>query len=154
MTAALEGGKWSAAHPGRTLSPGKTILPILQETGWASEPVWKGGKLRPHRDSIPDRPARSSVAIPTELPGPHFCKIYSRNIYKNVLECNVRCLRTYVLETLTEVGPFLRIFRFVRYKASYCVCVCVFIYVCHLHTHTHHTHICMQAISVCLYIWV
>jgi hypothetical protein len=29
------------------------------------------GKSRPHRDSIPDRPARSSVAIPTELPGPH-----------------------------------------------------------------------------------
>ena len=28
------------------------------------------GKSRPHRDSIPDRPARSSVAIPTELPGP------------------------------------------------------------------------------------
>jgi len=29
----------------------------------------EGGKSRPHRDSIPDRPARSSVAIPTELPG-------------------------------------------------------------------------------------
>ena len=25
----------------------------------------------PHRDWIPDRPARSSVAIPTDLPGPH-----------------------------------------------------------------------------------
>ena len=29
-----------------------------------------GRKISPHRDSIPDRPARSSVAIPTELPGP------------------------------------------------------------------------------------
>ena len=29
------------------------------------------GKSRPHRDSIPDRPTRSSVAIPTELPDPH-----------------------------------------------------------------------------------
>ena len=28
-------------------------------------------KSRPHRDSISDRPARSSVVIPTELPGPH-----------------------------------------------------------------------------------
>jgi len=28
------------------------------------------GKSRPHRHSIPDRPARISVAIPTELPGP------------------------------------------------------------------------------------
>jgi len=33
-------------------------------------PVWTGGKSRPHRDSILDRLARSSVAIPTELPGP------------------------------------------------------------------------------------
>ena len=43
-------------------------VPILQEAGWAPGPVWTGGKSRPHRDSIPDRPARSSVAIPTELP--------------------------------------------------------------------------------------
>ena len=32
----------------------------------------EGGKSLPHRDSIPDRPARSSVAIPTEIPGPLF----------------------------------------------------------------------------------
>ena len=30
-------------------------------------------KSRSHRDSIPDLPARSSVAIPTELPGPRLC---------------------------------------------------------------------------------
>ena len=70
MTAALEGGEWSAARPGRTLPPGKTRYPFLQEAGWAPGPIWTGGKSRPHRDSIPDRPARSSVAIPTELPGP------------------------------------------------------------------------------------
>ena len=67
MTAALEGGEWSAARPGRTL-PWEEPVPILQEAGWAPGPVWTGGKSRPHRDSIPDRPARSSVAIPTELP--------------------------------------------------------------------------------------
>jgi len=70
MTAALEGGEWSAARPGRTLPPGKDPVPILQEAGWAPGPVWTGGKSRPHWNSIPDRPARSSVAIPTELPGP------------------------------------------------------------------------------------
>jgi len=32
----------------------------------------EGGISRPHRDSIPVRPARSSVAIPTELPGPQY----------------------------------------------------------------------------------
>jgi len=70
MTAALERGEWSAARPGRTLPPGKTRHPILQESGWAPGPVWTGGKSRPDRDSMPDRPARSSVTIPTELPGP------------------------------------------------------------------------------------
>jgi len=58
MTAALEGGEWSAARPGRTLPPGKDPIPILQEAGRAPGPVWTGGKSHPHRDSIPDRPAR------------------------------------------------------------------------------------------------
>ena len=45
-------------------------VPILQEAGWARGPVRTGGNSRPHRDSIPHHPVRSSVAIPTELPGP------------------------------------------------------------------------------------
>jgi len=40
-------------------TPGKDAVPILQEAGWAPEPVWTGGKLRTQRESIPDRPARS-----------------------------------------------------------------------------------------------
>ena len=52
-------------------TPEKDPVPIVQEAGWARRPVWTGGKSLPHRDAIPDRPARSSVAIPTELPGPH-----------------------------------------------------------------------------------
>ena len=38
---------------------GKDPVPIVQEAGWAPGPFWTGGKSRPHRDSIPDRPARS-----------------------------------------------------------------------------------------------
>ena len=38
-------------------TPGKEPVPILQEALWAPGPVWTGGKSRPHRDSIPDRPA-------------------------------------------------------------------------------------------------
>jgi len=45
-------------------------VPIVQEAGWALGPVWTGAEnLDPHRDSTPDRPACSSVAIPTELRG-------------------------------------------------------------------------------------
>ena len=59
MTAALEGGEWSAARPGRNLPPGKDPVTILQEAGWAPGPACRGGKSRPHRDSILERPARS-----------------------------------------------------------------------------------------------
>jgi len=41
------------------LTPGKDPVPIWQEAGWAPEPDWTGEKSLTHRDSIPDRPARS-----------------------------------------------------------------------------------------------
>jgi hypothetical protein len=41
LTSALEGGEWSASRPGRALPPGKEPpVPIVQEAGWAPEPVW------------------------------------------------------------------------------------------------------------------
>jgi len=33
MTAALEGGEWSAARPGCTLPPGKTRYPLYRRLG-------------------------------------------------------------------------------------------------------------------------
>ena len=54
----------------RHFTPGKDPVPILQEAEWAPGLVWTGGKSHPHRNSIPDRPARNSVAITTELPDP------------------------------------------------------------------------------------
>jgi len=39
--------------------------------GWVGPRAGLNGReYHLHRDSIPDRPTRSSVAIPTELPGP------------------------------------------------------------------------------------
>jgi len=61
MTAALEVGEWSAAHPDSTLPLGKTPISTLEEAGWAPGPVWMGGKSHPHRDSIPDCPAHSQL---------------------------------------------------------------------------------------------
>ena len=62
---------WVASSTPRPhFTPGKDPVPILQEARWAPGPLWTGGKSRPHRDSMAERPARSSVAIPTELPGP------------------------------------------------------------------------------------
>ena len=56
-----------SSTPRPHFTPGKDPAPILQGAGWAT-----GGKSSPHWDSIPDRPARSSVAIPTEPPGPQY----------------------------------------------------------------------------------
>jgi len=44
-------------------TPRKDPVPIVQEAGWAAGPVWTGGKSRPHRDSIPDCPARSQQSL-------------------------------------------------------------------------------------------
>ena len=71
MTKALEGGEWSAARPDRILPPGKTRYQFYRRLGGPQGRSGRAEKSRPYRDSIPDRPARSSVAIPTELPGPH-----------------------------------------------------------------------------------
>ena len=63
-------GVGSQLHAPAASTSGKDPVTIVQEAGWAPGPVWTGRKSRPHRDSIPDSPARSSVAIPTELSGP------------------------------------------------------------------------------------
>ena len=44
MTTALEGGVGSASRPGRSLPPGKDLVPIVQEAGWAPGPVWTGAE--------------------------------------------------------------------------------------------------------------
>ena len=80
---------------------GKDPVPILQEAGWATGPVWTGGKSLPHRDSIPDRPARSSVAIPTELPGPLWSYKYTHTIllYGVCISCKVKHKNAFIATT-------------------------------------------------------
>ena len=47
MPTALEGGEGSASRPGRTLIPGKNLVPNVQEAGWAPGPVWTGAENLP-----------------------------------------------------------------------------------------------------------
>ena len=63
-------------------TPGKEPVPILQEAGWAPGPVWTGGKSRPNRDSIPDRPARSQSLYRLSYPA-HKLYIYSGSLQIN-----------------------------------------------------------------------
>jgi len=55
-------------HAPAASTPGKDPVPFEQETEWAPGPVWTGGKSRPHRDSIPDRPARSQALYRLRYP--------------------------------------------------------------------------------------
>ena len=57
-----------SSTPRPHFTPGKNTVPILQEVGWAPGPVWTGGKSRPHRDSIRDRPARSQSLYQLSYP--------------------------------------------------------------------------------------
>jgi len=60
-----------SSTPRSHFTPGKGPVRILQEAGWAPGSVWTGGKSRPHRDSIPDRPARSLSLYRLSYPPPH-----------------------------------------------------------------------------------
>ena len=70
LTSAIDGGGWSTPSPGR-FTPGNDPVLIVQEAEWAPGPIWTGVE---NLDSTgirsPHRPARSVVAIPTELPRP------------------------------------------------------------------------------------
>jgi len=50
-----------SSTPRPHFTPGLDPVPIVREAVLASGPVWTGGKSRPHRDSIPNRPARSQL---------------------------------------------------------------------------------------------
>ena len=55
--------------------PGKDPVPILQEAGWALGPVWRGGKSRPHRDSISDPPVSSQTLYRLTYPAHVLCEV-------------------------------------------------------------------------------
>ena len=66
MTTTLEVGEWLAARPGRTLPLGKTRYPLYRKLGGPQgRPGRAAENLLPTGIRSPERPARSSVAIPT-----------------------------------------------------------------------------------------
>ena len=65
-----------SSTPRPHFTPGKDPVTILQEAGWAPGPVWTGGKSRPHRDSIPDPPARSQSPYRLSYPAHLVCNCW------------------------------------------------------------------------------
>jgi hypothetical protein len=77
----LDGGRWSTPHPGR-LYPRKDPVPIVQEAGWASEPVWIGAEnLAPTEIRSPDLPARSESVYRLRHPDSFLRNIICKNNY-------------------------------------------------------------------------
>jgi len=68
MTAALEGGEWSAARPGRNLPPGNTRYPFYRRMDGPQGRSGRAENSRPHRYSIPDRPAHSQSLCQLSYP--------------------------------------------------------------------------------------
>ena len=71
-------GSVVSSTPRPHFTPGKEPVPILQGAGWAPGTVWTGGKSRPHRDSIPDRPARSRSLYRLSYPAHEYGKDLSQ----------------------------------------------------------------------------
>jgi hypothetical protein len=81
-TSVLDGSEWSASRPGRAIAPGKgPTVPIVQEAGWAPEPVWtqrlqeKSFVLPGIESGSPARPVCSQT-----LYWPEFYFIYSNSL--------------------------------------------------------------------------
>ena len=110
MTMALEGGEWSAACPSCTLPPGKDLVLIVQEAGWALGSVWAGGKFRSTGIWSPDRPARSHSLYWLSYPAHLTHKVYnimplsSSGAHTRIWEL-IKCdLLTYLLTHSMEQG--------------------------------------------------
>ena len=87
MTAALEGGEWSAARPGRTLSPGKTRYPFYRRLGG---PQGRSGR------------AENLDPGPTELPGPQGVNIL-RKMQEGILNDRPESKYVHVLQSRPAV---------------------------------------------------
>ena len=79
-------------------TPGKDLVPIAQEAGWAAGPVWMGGKSRPHQDLIPDCPAHSQ---------PLYQMCYQAHIYTMYSTLYKSCITSTILITVEFEVPRL-----------------------------------------------
>lgn len=73
----LDGGKWSASHPGCFICGQTALISTKQEAQWAMKPTQtflkRGKHVATARTRTPDRPACGQVTITTTLSQLH-CK--------------------------------------------------------------------------------
>ena len=115
--------------------PQKDSVPIMQEAGWAPGPVWTGGKTRPHRDSIPDLPARSQSLYGLSYPA-HFKnwgtfkpKLYSKPSL-SVIQAHGTLL-TYLIREMIHGSCIVCCAKWYRNNESSCIWNCENVYCLH-----------------------
>ena len=99
-------------------TPRKDHVPILHETEWTPGPIWTTGKSRSHRDSIPDRPARSQSIY--RLSYPAHSKLNSGSFFSFLT------LSTQITYTSSCVCMYVYIYIYIYICVCVCVCVCVY----------------------------
>ena len=109
-----------SSTPRPHFTPGKDPVPILQEAGWAPGPVWTGGKSRPHRDSIPDRPAHSQPLYRLSY------RAHSTYIY---IHC-IHIWHIYIYTYITYMHAYI------TYIHTSFILTYIYTYI-HTHTHIH-----------------
>jgi len=90
-----------SSTPRSHFTPGKDPVPILQEARWVPGPAWTGGKSRPYRDSIPDRPARSQSLYRLSYRAHTLCIIVlsSTDVIKYIIKSWVPTSRKHIANT-------------------------------------------------------
>ena len=68
-------------HALAALPPGNDPVPIVQEAGWETLPVWRGAEnLAPIGIRSPDRPARAESLYRLSYPGPPVICTYLQKV--------------------------------------------------------------------------
>jgi hypothetical protein len=77
MTNDTGSGRGVTVTPWPLFTPGKDLVPIVQEVGWAPGPVCIGAEnLTPTGIRSPDRPTRSQSLYRLSYTGPHSATIH------------------------------------------------------------------------------
>jgi len=94
----------------------KDPVPILQEAGWAPGLVWTGGKSRPNRDSIPNRPAHSQSLYQL-----HYTHSTAQFLMWHTITFFITAIIYLLLQPTTPTGHVL--WQFVQPQSSTKVCI-------------------------------
>jgi hypothetical protein len=88
MTNGTRRGWGVSVTPRPLFTPLKYPVPIVQEAGWAPEPIWRSAKnLAPTGIRSPDRPARSQSLYRLRYPAHDFRRVFTNT---TISMCNVK----------------------------------------------------------------